>query len=802
MESSESIENKLGFDQVRVLLKSLCLSAGGERFVEKMNLVSDAALVQKLQQQTAEMVLILEMPDALTERNFMDAHQVLHTLKVPGGLIELETLHQLKLALQTINIYLSFFGKKNSKELYPTLSELCADLKIDDNLMKLLHKSLDEHGAIRDNASTELYNIRASLREEQQALRKIMDSKLRAAIQDSMAPEDMGITIRNGRMVLPIWAEYKRKVKGLVYGESATGQTVFIEPVEVFEYNNRITELELEERREMVRIMSQICDVLRENLEMIGSLFRLMSIMDFVRAKAKLARKTHSSRPQVVPYPYIHLYESYHPLLKLHLSAVGKDVVPLTLDMEAEKHVLILSGPNAGGKSVVIKTVGLVQYMHQCGLLVPRGEGCTLGIFKHIFIDIGDNQSIDNDLSTYSSHLKHMKEVLAKASPQSLVLLDEFGTGTDPLYGGAIAESILEELYEKKAFCIINTHYANIKAFANNQPRAQNAAMLFDTNTLSPLYKLEMGKPGNSFALEIAQKIGLPAATLDKARKKIGPQQIKLDQLIVELQKEKQKLQQKLQSSEERLRNMQVTIQQYEELKTHLEKTKKEYLTNARAEAKKIIQDTRMNAAVLIKELKEAQSYEAKKVEEIRGKIRSQESELDKELKSEVKDLKKPAAKLREEVQVGDMVQIAGTEGLYKVKEILGKEATLLLGEMVSTVKLDRLTKVGRSEQKELKTTGGNRVKTSFDINAKFNEFHYTLDLRGRKAEDALAKIDAWLDDALIVGASELRILHGKGEGVLRKLVREQLKRNAYIKSLRDEHVEFGGDGVTIIELK
>lgn len=791
-----SLENKIGFSTIREWLLNLCRCEQGRHFVRSMAFSTDAALITKLLLQTHEMLQIICTTQAFPKENYIDVTEALENARIEGAVLEQQAIFDVKTSLRTLAEIIRFFDSSAAEKALH-LKELAQSVSINTDLVKMIEGIIDDSGHIRDNASKELQSIRAELYAEQAALRKKIDNVLRTVKAEGQAPDDAAPTIRNGRVVVPVLAEYKRKVKGLIHDESATGQTVFIEPIEIFETNNRIKELENEERREIFKLLKHITDAIRHQLPDLKRAYKFLGIVDFILAKAQLAQKIHASLQAVVKEPVIKWHKTFHPLLYVTHNEQHKSVVPLSIKMDYTQRVLVVSGPNAGGKSVMLKTVGLLQYMHQCGLLVPNGEQCTFGVFNHLFVDIGDEQSIENDLSTYSSHLANMKTVLQHADKKSLVLIDEFGTGTDPQYGGAIAEAILEELVQKNAFAVVNTHYSNLKFFAENTLGVVNGAMKFDYETLSPAYELEMGKPGNSFALEIASKIGLPAKVIEKAKSKLGDKRLNVDKLIKELHTEKEQLKRKNAELEKWQKNVEATAKQYNELKAYIEQSQKETLKNAKAEAKRIVQEAKIQSKSIVDELKKSAKYDPIKVEISKAYLNDLEKKVAPPEQKTISKSKTDTSPLK----VGDKVQIEGNEGVYKILTIKAQEAELALGELKTTVKISRLHKAQGDKEKEDAHPALRKVK-GIDLAEKMATFSPSIDVRGKKGEEAVTLVDAWLDNALLLGNYDLRILHGKGDGILRKLIREHLKRIPFVQDFRDEKVEYGGDGITLVRLK
>lgn len=581
----KNIEQKIGFDKIREFIIKECFSQPAKTLVEEMYFDTKLQKIELLLNQVTEFQYILANDEVFPSENYIDPTAILYTCKIEGSVLAEDAFYLLKTSLQTINKCVLFL-QKHKLEI-PYLANLCVDISIDAQLLKDINQIIDDNGKVKDGASKTLFDLRNDLRDEQIYLRKKLESILKNALNQGFSPEDMNITVRNGRMVLPVLAENKRKIPGLIHGESATGQTIFIEPIEVFDSNNRIYELEIAERREINRILFALTAQLRLILPELNHAYKFLAQIDFIRAKAIFSTKIKATKQKTVATAYINWNQTYHPALYLNLAQAKRNIVPLSVTLEQNKRIMLISGPNAGGKSVVLKTLGILQYMHQCGLPIPNGESCECGIFDAIFIDIGDEQSIDNDLSTYSSHLTNMREIIKFSSNKSLVLIDEFGTGTDPQYGGAIAESILEELIDNEVYGAINTHYSNLKYYAESSKNITNAAMLFDADTLNPKYILTIGKPGNSFALEIASKIGLSNHILERAKTKIGSQKLELDKLVMQLQKEKDLIVVEKFAIEKNKKNLQISVDQYEELKKFITTSKNKILHEARIEAKK-----------------------------------------------------------------------------------------------------------------------------------------------------------------------------------------------------------------------
>jgi DNA mismatch repair protein MutS2 len=834
----QNIEQKLGFDRIRELLKNACVSPLGQAFVEKMRFADRYEVVQKLIQQTAEFKQILQCEPSFPSHNYLDVTQHLSLAAIEGTFLSEDAFFDLKLSLRTIQECLTFFNQKEQQQ-YPTLKELIGSIftnkgeveseKKNKNpnevwlrdLVKEIDRIIDDRGLVRDNASAELQNIRRALIAEMANLRKKLDSLLKTAKKEGWVGDDVSLTVRNGRMVIPMAAEHKRKIRGFVQDESDTGKTVFLEPTEALEANNEIKELEARERREVIRILTELTTRIRPHVEQLRRAYTFLGLVDFIRAKAKFALSIDANAPLFVNQTIVAWQQARHPLLMLSLRKQGKTIVPLNVTLEAEKRILLVSGPNAGGKSVMLKTIGLLQYMFQCGLLVPIAEHATMGIFKHIFIDIGDEQSIDNDLSTYSSHLTNMKHFLLHADKKTLFLIDEFGTGTEPSVGGAMAESILDDINKSGAYGVINTHYTNLKIFADRQKGLVNGAMRFDGNALEPLYELEIGKPGSSFALEIAQKIGLPKAVIDRAKSKLGNQQVSFEKLVKELDIEKKVFSEKNIEYTTKQRKLNQLLEQYEALKNVLDSEKKYIINSSKQQAKQLIKEANARIEQTIREIRE-QGAEKLATKEIREQLQVFEKETlaIEEIKnttvlSEKKETNSvknnPVADTVEDykiddqpIGIGSLVRIKNQTAIGEVLALRGKDAEVAIGDLKTMIKLNRLEKISRRTYRE---TMGDAISlkprmTGVDLNEKAVNFSFNLDIRGRRGDEALMEVNQFVDDALMLGYSELRIVHGKGDGILRNLIRNHLRQYyKQIGRLEDEHADRGGAGVTIVKL-
>ncbi|WP_420580919.1 endonuclease MutS2 [Reichenbachiella sp.] len=788
----KDIEVKLGFDKVRQLVKDRCLSTLGEDFVDRLTLSTNTPKINEWMDQTREFIQILTSGSSFPQANYTDISPALKRSEVPGSFLDEEDFFEVKLVLETLLKMLKFF--KEHQEDYPVLASRVEHIELDDALYLALDKKIDEKGQLKDDASHELMSIRSAISKSQVRARTAVNKILKEANKHGYCPESPALTIREGRMVIPVLAEHKRHIKGFVHDESATGQTVYLEPAEALEINNEIRELRYAERREIVRILTVLTDELRENLPEVRKGIKVIGVMDFIRAKAKFGIDFDCTCPELSKQQKINWQLARHPILEAALNEQKKQIVPLNLALSREKRIMLISGPNAGGKSVCIKTIGLLQYMAQCGMPVSVSESSEFGTFSSVFIDIGDEQSIENDLSTYSSHLTNMKHFLEQSTRNTLFLIDEFGTGTEPQFGGAIAEVVLLELNKSQAFGAITTHYGNLKKVADKEKGIVNAAMKFDVKRLEPMYELEIGKPGSSFALEIAGKIGLNHEMLNRAKKKAGVSHVQFDRLLSELESEKNQIAKDKKALDSKNKRLTEAIKDYDDLKKYLEKEKAKVLKDAKAEAARVIESSNKKVEATIKAIKESKA-DKKRTAQAREALKDHANKV-----VRGKEKVEPQKVIdTSPIAVGDKVQLkSGAVG--EVESIKGKQVELLLGGLKSRVKLADLVKIS---SKEFKKSAEKRVQqmTGINLNDKMASFSATLDIRGVRAEEAIGKVEYYVDEALLLGHAEVKILHGKGHGILRELVRNVLKENHKVISAKDEHVEHGGAGITVVTL-
>lgn len=821
----QNFEQKIGFDQIRSLIKARCLGSLGMDYTDRMQFSTDYDTIRKQLNCTWEFVHIIEMADDFPVDFFFDVRPSLRRVRIEGTFLEESELFDLRRSLDTIQAIVRFLRPGEEEEIrYPYLYELSKEVEAFPQLVKRIDTILDKFGHIRDNASPELAHIRSSITSTLSSISRNLNAILRAAQSEGFVDKEVSPTMRDGRLVIPVAPSYKRKIKGIVHDESASGKTIFIEPAEVVEANNRVRELENEERREIVRILTAFTDELRPFIDEIIYSYEFLAEIDFIRAKALFAIETGGILPSFENKRQIEWFHAVHPLLYLSLKRQGKTVVPLDLTLDEKNRILLISGPNAGGKSVCLKTAGLLQYMLQCGLLVPMHDNSRTGIFKDIFIDIGDEQSIEDDLSTYSSHLTHMKFFVRNANENSLLLIDEFGGGTEPQIGGAIAEALLDRFNQKRAYGVITTHYQNLKHFAEDTDGIVNGAMLYDRHLMQPLFKLSIGNPGSSFAIEIARKIGLPEDVIASASEKVGSAYIDMDKYLQDIVRDKRYWESKRQNIRQREKKLEELTARYEADLTALEKQRKELLKQAKGDAAQILAEANARIENTIREIKEAQA-EKEKTRAARQKFEQFKAGLNEEPETDANDLvsrklkqiaerkkRKQQRKKAEENQtqpattspivVGDAVRLKGQTSVGEVLAVNGNNVTVAFGMLKSTVKSDRLEKVSKSQiKKENAKATFIGEQTTEDMREKQLHFKQEIDVRGMRADEALQAVTYFIDDAIQVGCSRVRILHGTGTGVLRQVIRQYLKTVPGVAHFQDEHVQLGGAGITVVEL-
>ena len=827
----QNFEHKIGFDQVRNLIKDKCLSTLGEERVSEMRYSDKYDSILEQLTQVSEFVRIIQEEDNFPNQYFFDVRPSLHRVKIEGMYLDEQEVFDLKRSLETIRDIVRFFHREDEEEgnPYPMLQKLAGDIAIFPNLIKQIDDILNKYGKIKDNASMELARIRRELSSTMNGISRSLNSILRNAQSEGYVDKDVAPTMRDGRLVIPVAPGLKRKIKGIIHDESASGKTVFIEPAEVVEANNRVRELEGEERREIIRILTTFSNNLRPHIPDVLQSYEFLAEIDFIRAKSSFAIQIDGIQPTVEKKPLLDWTMAIHPLLQMSLAKHGKKIVPLDIELTAEKRILIISGPNAGGKSVCLKTVGLLQYMLQCGLLIPMHERSRAGIFDSIFIDIGDEQSIEDDLSTYSSHLTNMKMMMKSCDAQSLILIDEFGGGTEPQIGGAIAEAVLKRFNEKHTFGVITTHYQNLKHFADDHEGIVNGAMLYDRHMMQALFQLQIGNPGSSFAVEIARKIGLPEDVIADASEIVGSEYINADKYLQDIVRDKRYWENKRQNIRQREKQLEETVAKYQLEIEELQKSKKSIIKEAKAEAERLLQESNARIENTIRTIKEAQAEKEKTrlvrqelsdfrqgLEELEKKekddkiarkmeklIEKQNRKKDKKGKTDAtSSTVAPIKPKAPSIEVGSAVKIKGQTTIGQVLELNGKNAIVAFGSIKTTVKLDRL-ELTKAVQKQSSTNKSTFVssQTHDQMYEKKLNFKQDIDVRGMRGDEALQAITYFIDDAILVGMDRVRILHGTGTGILRTLIRQYLETVSGIRHFADEHVQFGGAGITVVDL-
>lgn len=836
-----NFENKIQFSEIRSLLKGYCLCQLGKDKVDEMAFSGDVTVINTMLRQTREFRRLQEESDDFPLQFFFDMRESVKRIRLEGTHLEENEIFDLRRSLETIAAIVRFLDRGSDEGVYdyPTLHELTEGVLTFPEILRRIDQILDKYGKVKDSASPALADIRMQLHKAEGSVSRTLYSILRAAQSEGLVDKDVTPTVRDGRLVVPIAPGLKRKIKGIVHDESSTGKTVFVEPTEVVEANNRIRELEAEERREVVRILVDFTKLVRPYVNEIIYAYLLLAEIDFIRARAEFAVLVGGIEPEVQAAPVIDWISSRHPLLWLALKKQDKPVVPLDITLTRDRHILIISGPNAGGKSVCLKTVGLLQYMLQCGLSVPMSERSTVGVFKNLMIDIGDEQSIENDLSTYSSHLLNMKNMMRQANDGTLLLIDEFGTGTEPQIGGAMAEAVLNQFVKKQAWGVITTHYQNLKHYADSHDGIANGAMLYDRHEMRPLFQLAIGQPGSSFAIEIARKTGIPEEVIKEASEMVGSDYIQSDKYLQDIVRDKRYWENKRQNVHQREKELERTVARYEKEIADLEQSRKDILRKAKEQAEELLKESNKKIENAIREIRESQAEkeETKRIREELNEFKAGVSEIDakanddliakkirqiqerKERHKKHKDEKaererQAAAKLREaaskaakkegrNLEVGDSVKIKGLSTVGKIESMDGKNATVIFGGMRTKMPASRLEYVDMAEAKKEDVAPVFNVsrETRETIDNRKLNFHQDLDVRGMRGDEALNAVMYFIDDACLVGMSRVRILHGKGNGILRQLIRQYLATVPSVTSFRDEHVQFGGAGITVVDI-
>ena len=819
-------ENKIGFNYVREHLNELCISEMGKEFVGKMCFCTDVDEIHTYLHLIQDFETLIQDGVPFPVRDYNDLREEFHHLAIDGTVISLESMFALKPTLSALSYIFKFFKSEASAKV-PYLKALAEGISIDNHIFTEINRLIDDKGEIPDNASAELAEIRRDIRRKQSSIDHRMHKILIEAKNSGWTDSTAEMTIRDGRPVIPVRAADKRELRGFIHDESATGQTVYIEPAEIFETNNEIKELEYAERREINKILLAFTKILRPEIPNLIMAWRLLGLLDFIRAKALLSHDYNCVIPELTDEPMFDWIEARHPLLEQKLKGQGKRITPLDLKLGVDggrtqsvptkehnpvnlvnpvekNRILVISGPNAGGKSVCLKTIGLIQYMLQCGLAIPVKVDSKCGVFHDMFIDIGDEQSLENDLSTYSSHLINMKELLEHGNERTLFLIDEFGTGTEPQLGGAIAEAILLKMNEKKSFGVVTTHYANLKLLADNHPGIVNGAMLFDTRYLQPLYVMMIGKPGSSFAFEIAKKIGFPNEILDSAAEISGREHLDFDQQLQQLEIEKKEVRKKEYELKVADKLLDEVVTKYKSQLADIEKNRKTLLKEASKEAQEIIDRANAKIEKTIREIKEAQAEKVRtkelreELKEMKTNLANEEKNLSKQLKAEEKEEIANA-----DLKVGDMVCINELEVVGELLAITDTDVTIQFGDVRLRTTADKLRKISRSQARKAQQNPSYLRKSIMnDINEKAQHFNLTLDVRGQRGEEAVDNVAKYIDEANLLSIKEVSILHGKGNGILRKLIREYLSKQQCVQSFNDASLETGGAGITRVTLK
>ena len=833
----QNFEQKIGFDSIRHLLKERCLSTLGEERVNEMAFSEDYREINRRLEEVNEFIRIIQEEDEFPDQYFFDVRPSLKRIRVEGMYMEEQELFDLRRSLETIRDIVRFLQRTSDEEEgqegavtpYPYLRSLAGDILVFPQLISRINNILDKYGKIRDNASSELLRIRRELASTTGSISRSLHAILRNAQAEGYVDKDVTPTMRDGRLVIPVAPGLKRKIKGIVHDESATGKTVFIEPAEVVEANNRIRELEGEERREIIRILTEFSATVRPQVPAILQSYEFLAEIDFIRAKSHFAIHIKAIKPNFEERQVLDWTTAIHPLLQISLEKHHKKVVPLDIELNTQQRILIISGPNAGGKSVCLKTVGLLQYMLQCGMLIPVHERSHAGIFGGIFIDIGDEQSIEDDLSTYSSHLTNMKYMMKNCNERSLILIDEFGGGTEPQIGGAIAEAVLKRFNEKCTFGVITTHYQNLKHFAEDHEGVVNGAMLYDRHLMQALFQLQIGNPGSSFAVEIARKIGLPEEVIADASEIVGSEYINTDKYLQDIVRDKRYWETKRQNIRKREKQMEDIIAKYEAEIAELEKNRKAILKKAKEDAEHLLQESNARIENTIRTIKEAQAEKertklarqelsgfkeqiddfdkqqeadkiARKMEKLREK---QERKKDKknQPKAATATVQPAVEKKARPIEKGSIVKIKGQTGVGEVLDISGKTAIVSFGMIKTNVKIDRLEHTDAPIQKTHTASSFVSTQTQDHVYEKKLDFKQDIDVRGMRGDEAIQAVTYFIDDAILLGISRVRILHGTGNGILRTLIRQYLAGVPGVANFKDEHVQFGGAGITVVDL-
>ncbi|MEA5004895.1 MAG: Smr/MutS family protein [Rikenellaceae bacterium] len=839
---NERLEQKLGFDRIRSMTESRCSTslakgrAGSELFSTSYDEIEEEL------SRTDEMRLIIMFESSFPDTGFVDIYPFLKHLEASSSFLDLNSVVRLRNSLDTTRQIIAFF--KNTKEgQYGRLKKMSEPVIIYPEISRRIDSIVDKFGEMKDSASVDLQTIRRAIKDKENQISRRINSILKSAQSEGLVDEDASVSVRDGRVLIPVLAANKRKIQGFIYDESASGKTAFVEPLEIVELNNLVRELHFAEQREIVKILVEFSDFLRPYLPELLQSAIFMAEIDFLRAKALLSIQMQAGKPIISKEQILVMNKGRHPLLESALKKDGKEIVPLSLSLERDKHILLISGPNAGGKSVCLKTVGLLQYMFQCGFLIPASEISELGVFNNIFIDIGDEQSIENDLSTYSSHLKNMRDIIQQADSHSLVLIDEFGAGTEPTAGGAIAEAILTEIERKGAFGVITTHYSNLKFYASSSNGVLNGGMQFDVQNIKPLFKLEIGTPGSSFAFELARKMGLPEQVVKLAEEKAGSDFVDLERHLRKIARNRRQWEEKLAKIKSTDKTLENITDKYQKELTDIQSLKKSIIEGAKKEAASIITEANKKIEQTIKEIKETQAEKEhtkllrKELSEFSNEVQSEkqsaedekiakkmEQLLKRKERNEERKVKREEGRVKNgegsekwkgesekgrvkseesgELKAGDKVRIDQGEVVGEIIKIEGRDVSVAIGSIISRVPAKRLTRISG---KDAKGSAGIRTKSSIVQSESISErklnFKPTIDVRGQRLEEAIESVTRFIDDAIMVDVSEVKILHGKGNGILREELRKYLKAMGVVQSAKDEDIQLGGAGITVVKL-
>lgn len=817
----ENFESKIGFDIIRNQCRELCTMHRSAELLDCEKFSTSARQIATRQALAAEMGTILTMNCGVLKDEFYDIDTLVETLRVEGTFLDCEQVMRLGVTLSAAAAVVAII---RGNEQFAALNRLSADIEPLDHIVREIDRIIDERGNMRDNASPELAAVRREIRQSEGQVSKRLQAVLQSAKSAGIVNADAAISIREGRAVIPVAAANKRKLQGFIHDESATGKTFYVEPVEVVELNNRLKELEYTERREVVKVLTAFADTLRTDIEAVARAGEYVATIDMIRAKARWAADNDAVQP-IVSDGELWLVKARHPLLAQTLKRNGRELVPLDARLDSKNRMLVISGPNAGGKSVCLKTFGIIQYMFQCGFPVTVAQSTELPVFNKLFIDIGDQQSIENDLSTYSSHLINMKAMLAGADSRSLVLIDEFGTGTEPVIGAAIAEAVLEKLVDCKCFGVITTHYSNIKYYASSTEGVINGAMMFDVQNIRPLFRLETGKPGSSFAIEIARKIGLPEAIIASAREKVGTEHIDIEKQLREIARDKRYWEQKREKIRQTDRKVEELEQSYHERLAAIREERRAILHEAKTRAKELIAEANRQIEGTIRGIREAQAEKEQtrslrqsfnefkdSVEEVDSAENSEQIEREMERiarrrqRREERKANKSEQTVTAEaevkklpVEVGSKVRLVGHEGVGVVQSMRGKKAQVAFGQMLTTVDVVRLEVISSAEYHRATRPQAPRTVIGTEISQRRLDFKGTIDVRGERVVDALDRVRDFIDDALMVGVGSVTILHGKGTGALKDEIRRYLRTVPAVQSAVDDHPDHGGSGITIV---